>query len=257
MVKPKKHLGQHFLEDENIAKNIVELLNTKDNLVLEIGPGTGVLTKYLIEKNSTQFSVCEIDTESVTYLKKHYPNLNIISKDILKLNLKEEFNNQKITFIGNYPYNISSQILFKALENKDQVTELIGMFQKEVCLRIASKPGNKTYGILSVLLQSFYDISYEFTVPPNVFNPPPKVQSGVISMKINPEKSPNCDFKLFKRIVKLTFGQRRKKIRNTLKSILPNTAIEEIDALPFSASRPEQLSPTDFHTLTNLVQGLI
>ena len=198
-VKAKKHLGQHFLTDENIAKKIADTLQLEGyDLVLEIGPGMGVLTKYLLEKDIETY-VIEIDNESVEYLNAHYPKLHgkIISKDFLKYNLNEVFNGKPFALIGNYPYNISSQIVFKCLEMRNQIPEFSGMFQKEVAERICEKKGSKTYGILSVLAQAFYDVDYLFTVHENVFNPPPKVKSGVMRMKRKENFKLPCDEKLF------------------------------------------------------------
>ena len=219
-VRAKKHLGQHFLRDENIAKKIADslTLNGYKN-VLEIGPGMGVLTKYLLEKDVTTY-VIEIDTESVDYLQANYLNLapRIIEKDFLKYDLNEVFNGEPLAIIGNFPYNISSQILFKTLEMRDQIPEFSGMFQKEVALRICEKEGNKTYGILSVLTQAFYNAEYLFTVPPSVFSPPPKVDSGVLRLIRKDNYELPCSEKLFFRVVKTAFQQRRKTMRNSLKT---------------------------------------
>jgi len=251
-VKAKKHLGQHFLTDENIAKKIADSLTGNTyNHVLEIGPGMGVLTKYLLEKDITTH-VIEIDTESVEYLKAHYLNLadRIISKDFLKINLDDFFEGKQLAIIGNFPYNISSQIVFKAIENKHRVPEFSGMFQKEVAQRIAEKPGSKTYGILSVLTQAFYDVEYLFTVPPTVFNPPPKVDSGVIRLIRKENFTLPVDEKLFFRVVKTAFNQRRKMLRGSLKTFNLSNKLRE-DAI--FAQRPEQLSVQEFISLTQKI----
>ena len=253
MVKPKKHLGQHFLTDLSIAERIVESLEISTNdKVIEVGPGTGVLTQYLVKKE-IDFSVVEIDTESVEYLNKHYPDLKILSKDFLRLNLVEEFGSP-LKIIGNFPYNISSQIFFKVLEFKNDVTECVGMLQKEVAERIASPHGNKTYGILSVFLQAYYDIEYLFTVEPHVFNPPPKVRSAVIRLKRNKTKEIDCSEKLFFAVVKQGFNNRRKTLRNALKSFnLP----PEVTANDVFNKRAEQLSVEDFIQLTKTVAAAL
>jgi len=254
-VKAKKHLGQHFLNDENIAKKISDTLSLKGyNKVLEIGPGMGVLTKYLLEK-SIETYVIEIDTESVKYLNTHYPKLQnrIISKDFLKYDLKEIFIDEPFAIIGNFPYNISSQIVFKMLEMRRQVPEFSGMFQKEVAERICEKKGSKTYGILSVLVQAFYETEYLFTVSENVFTPPPKVKSGVLKLTRKDNFSLECDEKLFFSVVKTAFNQRRKTLRNSLKSLnIPdNKKGEKIFDL-----RPEQLSVEDFIEITKMVKPI-
>jgi 16S rRNA (adenine1518-N6/adenine1519-N6)-dimethyltransferase len=252
-VKAKKHLGQHFLKDENIAKKIAHTLTGQGYTnVLEIGPGMGVLTKYLLENKNVLTFVVEIDSESVTYLKQHYPNKieKIISENFLKINLSDYFGDQPLAIIGNFPYNISSQILFKTLENKDRIPEFCGMFQKEVARRIAAKPGNKTYGILSVLTQAFYEVDYLFEVPPSVFTPPPKVDSAVLHLiRIKNFKLPVDEFSFFK-LVKTAFNQRRKTLRNSLKAYNLSNKLRE-DAI--FALRPEQLSVQDFIKLTKLV----
>ena len=251
-VRAKKHLGQHFLKDENIAKKIADTLSLKGyDTVLEIGPGMGVLTKYLLQKKIKTF-VVEIDTESVEYLKTHYLNLsnNIISEDFLKLNLSSYFNDEPIAIIGNFPYNISSQIVFKTIENKHRVPEFSGMFQKEVAERICEKPGSKTYGILSVLTQAFYNAEYLFTVPPSVFNPPPKVDSGVLRLTRKEPFTLNVDEKLFFSVVKTAFNQRRKTLRNSLKTLNLSDKLRE-DAI--FAKRPEQLSVQAFIELTQKI----
>lgn len=257
-VKAKKHLGQHFLTDENIAKKIADSLteNGYEN-VLEIGPGMGVLTKYLLEKKP-RVTVMELDSESVEYLQETFPlehikldtskeKFNIIEGDFLKKNLQETFNNKQVAIIGNFPYNISSQIVFKAIENREFVPEFSGMFQKEVAQRIAEKEGSKTYGILSVLTQAFYDAEYLFTVPPTVFNPPPKVDSGVIRLTRKENYTLPVDEKLFFRVVKTAFNQRRKMLRSSLKSFNLSETLKED---PIFAMRPEQLSVQQFIELT-------
>lgn len=251
-VKAKKHLGQHFLTDESIAKDIADSLSLSGyKKVLEIGPGMGVLTKYVLEKPIETF-VIEIDTESVEYLQTHYLNLapNIISKDFLKYNLKEVFADEPFAIIGNFPYNISTQIVFKTLEMRDQVPEFSGMFQKEVAQRICSKKGSKVYGILSVLAQAFYDCEYLFTVPPTVFNPPPKVDSGVMIMRRKENYKLDCDEKLLFTVVKTAFNQRRKTLRNSLKSLNLSDKLQEDTIF---ALRPEQLSVEDFISLTQKI----
>ena len=252
-VKAKKNLGQHFLTDLSVAQRIADpLLDYRETPVREIGPGMGVLTQYLIA-DGHDLKVVELDTESVEYLNEHYPELDgrIISADFLKLNLTEIFGDREFCVIGNYPYNISSQILFKILDYKDQVPCCSGMFQREVAQRVAALPGSKTYGILSVLLQAWYDIEYLFTVPEHVFNPPPKVKSGVIKLTRNSVTDLGCDEKLFKTVVKTSFGQRRKTLRNSLRSMVQNDA--EVLQNPIFAMRPEQLSVAQFIELTNII----
>ena len=252
-VKAKKHLGQHFLTDELIAQQIADSLTEKGyKNVLEIGPGMGVLTKYLLKK-SLNIHVIEIDTESVEYLKANYLNLadNIISKDFLKIDLTDYFGNEQVAIIGNFPYNISTQIVFKTLENRHQIPEFAGMFQKEVALRIAEKEGSKVYGILSVLTQAFYDVEYLFTVPPTVFNPPPKVDSGVIRFIRKENYTLPVDEKLFYRVVKTAFQQRRKTLRNSLKTLNLSDNLREDSIF---AKRPEQLSVQEFISLTSKIE---
>jgi 16S rRNA (adenine1518-N6/adenine1519-N6)-dimethyltransferase len=252
-VKAKKHLGQHFLKDEQIAKKIADSLTENGyDTVLEIGPGMGVLTKYLLQKSYTTH-VIEIDTESVAYLENTYLNLapRILSKDFLKIDLSAVFGNKPLAIIGNFPYNISSQIVFKTLENRAQIPEFSGMFQKEVAQRIAEKEGSKTYGILSVLSQAFYDVDYLFTVPPSVFNPPPKVDSGVIRMIRKKNFTLPVDEKLFYRVVKTAFNQRRKMLRSSLKSMHLSDKLREDSIF---AKRPEQLSVAAFIKLTALIE---
>lgn len=253
-VKAKKHLGQHFLKNENIAQQIAESLSGNGYTnVLEIGPGMGVLTKYLLQKNFTTH-VIEIDTESVDYLKAHYLNLadRIISKDFLKINLSDYFGENQVAIIGNFPYNISSQIVFKALENRAQIPEFSGMFQKEVAERIAEKEGSKTYGILSVLTQAFYHVTYLFTVPPTVFNPPPKVDSGVIKLVRKENYTLPVNEQLFFKIVKTAFQQRRKTLRNSLKTLNLSENLREDSIF---AKRPEQLSVQEFINLTAKIEN--
>ena len=252
-VRAKKHLGQHFLTDEQIASDIADSLTEKGyKNALEIGPGMGVLTKYLLKKDLKIYAI-EIDTESVEYLKAHYLNLanRIISKDFLKINLVDFFGDEQVAIIGNFPYNISSQIVFKTIENRHQIPEFGGMFQKEVAQRIAAKHGNKTYGILSVLAQAYYDVEYLFTVPPDVFNPPPKVDSGVLRMIRKENYKLPVDDDLFKRVVKTAFNQRRKTLRNSLKSLNLSDKLRE-DAI--FALRPEQISVQDFISLTAKIE---
>lgn len=254
LVRPKKALGQHFLVDLNIARNIVEALDKSHQLVIEVGAGMGVLTQYLIKEQLEKLQVVEIDTESVCYLKKKFPMLDghLISGDFLKTKIDElaaSNNASDVAVIGNFPYNISSQIFFQILKYRDLVSESVGMIQKEVAERIASAPGNKTYGILSVLLQAWYDIDYLFTVNENVFNPPPKVKSAVIRLKRNSVKKLDCDEKLFVNIVKQSFNQRRKTLRNSLRSLIP----AEVIGNEIFNKRPEQLSVKEFVELTNLI----
>ena len=252
-VKAKKHLGQHFLNDENIASKIADTLSLDGyKNVLEIGPGMGVLTKYLLKKD-IKTHVIEIDTESVDYLKANYLNLadRVIEQDFLKFDLKKVFNEEPFAIIGNYPYNISSQIVFKTLEMRDQIPEFSGMFQKEVALRICSKEGNKVYGILSVLTQAFYDAAYLFTVPPSVFNPPPKVDSGVLLLKRKENYELPCNEVLFFKVVKTSFQQRRKTLRNSLKTF---NLSDNLKANVIFDQRPEQLSVEQFITLTQLIE---
>lgn len=248
-VRAKKHLGQHFLKDEEVAKRIADTLtlNNYEN-VLEIGPGMGVLTKYLLEKPITTY-VCEIDTESVTYLQAHYLQLSdrILEKDFLRYDLTQTFKDKPFAIIGNFPYNISTQIVFKTLEMRNQIPEFSGMFQKEVAQRICAPHGNKTYGILSVLTQAFYDAEYLFTVPPGVFNPPPKVDSGVLRLIRKENYTLPCDEKLFFRVVKTAFQQRRKTLRNSLKIFNLSNNLKEDTIFGL---RPEQLAVQGFVDLT-------
>lgn len=253
-VKAKKHLGQHFLNDENIARKIADTLSLEGyQKVLEIGPGMGVLTKYLLEKPIETF-VIEIDTESVEYLNNHYPKLHnhIISKDFLKYDLKEVFAEESFAIIGNFPYNISSQIVFRALDFREQVVEFSGMFQKEVAERICEKKGSKTYGILSVLVQAFYKAEYLFTVSEHVFTPPPKVKSGVLKLTRKENFHLECDEKKFFNVVKTAFNQRRKTLRNSLKPIgIPENQKEN----KIFDLRPEQLSVEEFIEITQMLDA--
>ncbi|MAZ93213.1 MAG: 16S rRNA (adenine(1518)-N(6)/adenine(1519)-N(6))-dimethyltransferase [Lentimicrobiaceae bacterium] len=256
MVKPKKHLGQHFLKDQNIAQKIVECLNANFENVVEVGPGTGILTEPLLNRipKLKLLSLVEIDSESVEYLKDNFndPRLHIYEDNFLKMNIRN-VTTEEFSLIGNFPYNISSQILFKVIENRTQISQVVGMIQKEVAERIASPHGSKAYGILSVLLQNWFNIEYCFTVNENVFYPPPKVKSAVVRLTRNDLTKLDCNEVLLFKVVKMVFNQRRKTIRNTLKSILPN--ISQSDH-PYFSKRPEQLSPTDFIELTNVVSQM-
>lgn len=251
MVRAKKHLGQHFLKDDNIARKIVDSLVNEDSLdVLEIGPGTGVLTKFLIQKDYN-LNLVEIDTESVDYLCENYNenDFKLYKEDFLRMSLSEKFKDG-LCIIGNFPYNISSQIFFKLLDDRKVIPEMIGMIQKEVAERIAAKHGNKTYGILSVLLQLYYKIEYLFTVNENVFIPPPKVKSAVIRLTRYRSEIEGLEYKEIKKVVKTAFNQRRKTIRNSLKPILPQ-GFDTSDQM-FNL-RPEQLSPEQFVELTRMI----
>jgi len=251
-VRAKKNLGQHFLNDKNIAKEIVESLRaTNVKKVLEIGPGMGVLTQFLLENEAYETSVVEIDRESVDYLNLHFPEIKerIISADFLRLNLFNHFT-EPFAIIGNFPYNISSQIFFKVLEYHNQIPEVVGMLQKEVAERLAAGPGSKIYGILSVFLQAYYDIEYLFTVDEDVFTPPPKVKSGVIRLTRNKTEKLNCDERLFKSIVKMAFNQRRKTMRNSLKTMITT---DELKANPIFDKRPEQLGVSEFEMIVRLI----
>jgi 16S rRNA (adenine1518-N6/adenine1519-N6)-dimethyltransferase len=256
VVRAKKHLGQHFLKDEEIALRIVKSLRQTGayQQVLEVGPGMGVLTNYLLKEASFLTHLIEIDRESIVYLSKKFdlPDTRIIAGDFLTIDLNKYFS-ESFAVIGNFPYNISTQILFKVLENRNQIPEVVGMFQKEVAERIASGPGNKVYGIISVLLQAFYDIEYLFTVQETVFDPPPKVKSGVIRLTRNNVQKLDCDEALFVRVVKACFNQRRKMLRNGLKQFKLK---EEFKSHPFMILRAERLSVKDFVELTNMVEGL-
>lgn len=252
-VKPKKALGQHFLTDLSVAKRIADTVADFKGLpILEIGPGMGVLTRFLLEKGHN-LMVVEIDSESVAYLKSHFPELDgrILEQDFLKMDLDTLFGGQQFGIIGNYPYNISSQIFFRLLEVKDRVPVCSGMLQREVAERLAAPPGTKARGILSVLLQAWYDVEYLFTVSEQVFNPPPKVKSGVVRLTRNDVTDIGCDETLFKTVVKTTFGMRRKTLRNSIRSLLPPGASLSDETL--LQLRPEQLSVAQFVSLTNLV----
>ncbi len=250
-VRPKKFLGQHFLTDLSVAQRIAETISA--GRVLEIGPGMGVLTQYLLKNKDIDLTAIELDRESVAYLKEWYPELHLIEGDFLKLDLAELYPEGEFCVIGNYPYNISSQIFFKVLEYKDRIPVCSGMIQKEVAERIASKPGKKAYGILSVLLQAYYDIEYLFTVNENVFAPPPKVKSAVVRLTRNRRQELGCDEQLFKQVVKTAFNQRRKQMRNSLMSLVgkDNPLLSD----PVFTKRPEQLSVEEFIELTNLIDG--
>jgi 16S rRNA (adenine1518-N6/adenine1519-N6)-dimethyltransferase len=251
-VKAKKHLGQHFLKDASICDNIANQLTGHDGYskILEIGPGMGALTKSLLKRPDSDVYVMDIDKESIVYLHENFKELStnnkIIDGDFLKIDLKEIFGDVSFAVAGNFPYNISTQILFKVLEYRDQIPEVVGMFQKEVAERIAHPPGTKAYGILSVFLQAYYDISYCFTVDEDKFIPPPKVKSGVIHLTRNKVEKLDCDEKLFRNVVKTAFNQRRKTIRNSVKSMTG----DRDTSLPIFDKRPEQLSVNEFVELT-------
>ena len=251
-VRAKKFLGQHFLKDLSVAQRIAETITA--GRVLEIGPGMGVLTQYLLKNPNLQTTAIEIDRESVAYLKEWYPELHLIEGDFLKLDLNIIYPDGEFCVIGNYPYNISSQIFFKVLDNKDRIPICSGMIQKEVAERIASKPGKKAYGILSVLLQAYYNIEYLFTVDEHVFNPPPKVKSSVIRMTRNDRQGLGCDEALFKNVVKTAFNQRRKQMRNSLMGLVgkENPILND----PIFTKRPEQLSVEEFIALTKKIESL-
>ena len=252
-VRAKKHLGQHFLKDLSVARSITDALSGESYTnIIEIGPGMGVLTQYLLTKDFITH-VVELDRESVSYLQAEYPQLSqrIYSADFLKLN-PETITDQPFALIGNFPYNISSQILFKALDYKDQIPEIVGMFQKEVAERIASSPGNKKYGIISVLVQAYYNIEYLFTVDEDVFDPPPKVKSGVIRLSRNDKKKLDCNEKFFKQVVKQAFSQRRKTLRNALKPLIGKSGFND----PKLELRAERLSVKDFVYLTNQLERI-
>lgn len=254
-VRAKKNLGQHFLTDERIASNIANgFTDGAPDTILEIGPGMGILTRHLLKRPGADVHVVEIDHESVGWLHSEMPELDgrIIEGDFLKLDLSALFSHP-ISIAGNFPYNISSQILFKIVENRQMIPQMVGMFQKEVAERVASKPGSKVYGILSVLLQAYYDIDYLFTVHENVFDPPPKVKSGVIRLvRNNIDKLP-CDEQLFTKVVKTGFNQRRKTLSNSLKPIIGDRKSD----LPIFRQRPEQLSVEEFVELTNIIDDLL
>ena len=255
-VRAKKFLGQHFLTDLSVAQRIAETLTS--GRTIEIGPGMGVLTQYLLKNPNIKLTAIEIDRESVAYLREWYPELDLVEGDFLKLDLDKLIPEGEFNVIGNYPYNISSQIFFKVLDYKDRIPVCSGMIQKEVAERLASKPGKKAYGILSVLLQSYYDIEYLFTVDEHVFNPPPKVKSAVIRMTRNKRRRLDCDEALFKTVVKTAFNQRRKQMRNSLRSLITNELINELtnERLEwFLTRRPEQLSVEEFVELTKLIEN--
>jgi 16S rRNA (adenine1518-N6/adenine1519-N6)-dimethyltransferase len=259
MVRAKKFLGQHFLKDKNIAKNIVDALDATSGNILEVGPGTGVLTQFLLPRPEN-LKLVEIDRESIAFLKKTYPEFqddkretNLYQNDFLKMELHDLFNGSRFSLIGNFPYNISSQIFFKVIKYKEVIPEVVGMVQKEVAERMVALPGKKTYGILSVLLQRWYDIEYLFTVDENVFIPPPKVKSAVIKMTRNNRQDMQCNEELFIKTVKTTFNQRRKTIRNSIKPLLG----DKISDHDFMTLRPEQLSISQFIDLTNELEKIL
>lgn len=256
-VRPKKNLGQHFLIDLGIAKRIADTVDAYPDIpVLEVGPGMGVMTQYLVDK-PRDLKVVEIDRESVAYLNEHFPRLqqNIIGADFLRMSLDDVFDGRQFVLTGNYPYDISSQIFFKMIDNKDLIPCCTGMIQREVALRIASEPGNKAYGILSVLIQAWYDVEYLFTVDETVFNPPPKVKSAVIRMTRNKVTNLGCDEKLFKRLVKTVFNQRRKMLRVSLRQMFVTPPSNGFYQQEVMTKRPEQLSVSQFVELTNIVQA--
>ena len=253
-VRPKKHLGQHFLKDTNIAARIVGSLTQHGGYqhVLEIGPGTGVLTQFLLQRSDAYaLTVTEIDRESVAYLEQQHPGLAILSEDFLKMHLDQHFT-APYAIIGNFPYNISSQIFFRVLDERQRVPEVVGMLQKEVADRLCAPPGSKTYGILSVLLQAYYTVEYLLTVEPHVFHPPPRVRSAVIRLQRNGTVHLACDEVLFRRVVKQGFQNRRKTLRNALKPLNLSPAVQ---ALPLLNQRAEQLSVGDFVELTQQISG--
>lgn len=255
IVKPKKHLGQHFLKDQDIARKIVDSLSSDTSDLLEIGPGTGVLTQYILQReNLDRFFAIDIDAESIEFLKNAHPEWkkHIVQGDFLKMDVQTCFP-QHFSIIGNFPYNISASILFRVFELRAVVDEVVGMFQKEVAERVAAKPGSRTYGILSVLLSAFFDIEYLFTVDEHVFNPPPAVKSGVVRLKRNKVSRLDCDEKLFVKVVKTGFNQRRKTLRNALKPmgvIFPELCDELLN------KRAEQLSVENFLFLTQNIKSL-
>lgn len=256
-VRPKKGLGQHFLRDHQIASDIVDsLIMGERTKLLEVGPGMGVLTRFLLQKKVYETTVVEIDRESVSYLKSYMPELEgrIIEGDFLQMDLRKQYSSTPFSLIGNFPYNISSQILFKVLDYRDLIPEVVGMLQKEVAERICTGPGSKTYGILSVLLQAWYKVEYLFTVHEDVFDPPPKVKSAVIRMTANGRIDLGCNERLFKAVVKQAFNQRRKMLRNSIKSFTPR--YDELDAHTLTR-RPEQLSVDEFIELTNAIEKLM
>ena len=251
-VRAKKRLGQHFLNNEEIARRIAEAVRTAAAHVLEIGPGMGVLTQFLLQQPFADLSVVELDEESVAYLQQHFPQLgeNLIAGDFLRMDLMERYQDQFV-IVGNFPYNISSQILFKVLEHKDQVVEVVGMFQKEVAERVTANAGNKQYGILSVLLGAFYDTEYLFTVGENEFNPPPKVKSAVVRLTRNFDKKLHCDEETFKLVVKTAFNYRRKTLRNALHSL--SFPADVLASDPIFSKRAEQLTVQDYERLSGIL----
>ena len=265
-VRPKKNLGQHFLTDLSIARRIADTVDACPELpVLEVGPGMGVMTQYLVEK-PRPLKVVEIDRESVAYLNEHFPRLreNILGEDFLRMDLSKVFDGRQFVLTGNYPYDISSQIFFKMIDNRELIPCCTGMIQHEVALRMASKPGSKAYGILSVLIQAWYDVEYLFMVDETVFNPPPKVKSAVIRMTRNETQHLGCDEQLFKRVVKTVFNQRRKMLRVSLKQLLSDTQLSTlssqlstVNSQPSLTLRPEQLSIPQFVELTNGVEKVL
>ena len=253
-VRPKKALGQHFLRDMDIAQRIAGTVDARADLpILEIGPGTGVLTQFLSQRDR-ELKVVEIDAESVAYLHENYPSLHVIEGDFLRMDLHEVFDGRQFVLTGNYPYNISSQIFFRMLENKELIPCCTGMLQREVAQRICSGPGNKDYGILSVFIQAWYDTEYLFTVNENVFDPPPKVKSAVIRLTRNTRVTLGCNEQLFRKVVKCAFGMRRKMLRNSLRQVYERDVPLPADC-PYPDKRPEQLSVVDFIRLTNMIEG--
>jgi 16S rRNA (adenine1518-N6/adenine1519-N6)-dimethyltransferase len=252
VVKAKKHLGQHFLADQNIARKIVGSLSPENTNILEVGPGMGVLTHFLFNDDRLNVVALDVDIDSVAYLKEKYPDFaqHIYDADFLKADLSSFFPGDEFTVIGNFPYNISSQIFFKVLDNKAHIPQVVGMIQKEVAERMAAKPGSKTFGVLSVLIQAYYSVEYLFTVHEHVFKPPPKVKSAVVRLTRKDHEKLGCDEVLFKRIVKTLFNQRRKMIRNSLKPLMKEIGFSH----SFLEKRPEQLSIDDFVELTNVVE---
>ncbi|MFN8407151.1 MAG: 16S rRNA (adenine(1518)-N(6)/adenine(1519)-N(6))-dimethyltransferase RsmA [Sphingobacteriaceae bacterium] len=255
VVKAKKYLGQHFLTDKNIAEKIVDSLSCTDQYkqILEVGPGMGILSDYLLQRSAYQTYLIDVDQESIAYLQEKYPQLgdHLIHGDFLELDFKKKFFD-KLGVIGNFPYNISSQILFKILEHRDQVVEVVGMFQKEVAQRCVEKPGSKEYGILSVFLQAYYQVEYLFTVKAGVFSPPPKVLSAVIRLRRNEIDRLDCDEKLFGQVVRAGFNQRRKTLRNALSSLIKKEDLKDVSLLEL---RAERLSVQDFVKLTQLISA--
>jgi 16S rRNA (adenine1518-N6/adenine1519-N6)-dimethyltransferase len=254
MVRAKKSLGQHFLNDDDIAARIVASLEAVSGRILEVGPGTGVLTRFLIQRPET-LKLIEIDRESIAFLKKNYPQLKeaLYAGDFLKMPLDDLFDGGSFSVIGNFPYNISSQIFFKVIKHKSYIPEVVGMVQKEVAERMVAAPGSKAYGILSILLQCWYDVEYLFTVDETVFLPPPKVKSAVVRLTRNSRTDMQCDEELFIRTVKTTFNQRRKTIRNSIKPLLTEANSGAVLNSPMMNLRPEQLSIAQFAELTNLL----